>query len=93
MEEKKGAKAVRLTENGRILLEGWARDGLTDEQIAAELDVTPQELSALAEKFPEIAEAINRGREADRMVEKALLERAQAGDARARAFWFSNHRP
>ena len=92
MEKMRDAKAAQLTEKARILLEGWARDGLTDEQIAAELDVTPQELSALAEKFPEIAEAINRGRNADRMVERALLERAQTGDARAQAFWISNHR-
>ena len=28
-----------LTEDGRTLLEGWARDGLTDEQIARNMGV------------------------------------------------------
>lgn len=74
------------------MLEGWARDGMTDEQIAEEIGFRIQEFYTLAEKFPEIAEAIRHGREADDQVERALLDKAQAGDKRARAFLLSNHR-
>ena len=35
----KGKYEYWLTEEGLLLLEGWARDGLTDEQIASNIGI------------------------------------------------------
>ena len=35
----KGKYEYWLTEEGLLLLEGWARDGLTDEQIAQNMGI------------------------------------------------------
>lgn len=63
--------------NGLVLLEGWARDGLTNEQIAANIGISPKTLYEWLKKFPEIKEKIESGKEVvDRLVENALLKRA-----------------
>lgn len=66
-----------LTDEGLIKLEGWARDGLTDEQIAHNMDISPSTLYEWKNKYPEISEALKKGKEViDRQVENALLKRA-----------------
>ena len=40
----KGKYEYWLTNEGLILLEGWARDGLTDEQIAHNMGITSKTL-------------------------------------------------
>ena len=66
-----------ITEDGLILLQGWARGGLTEEQIAKKCSVSPSTLSEWKNKFPEIAEALKEGKEViDTLVENALLKRA-----------------
>lgn len=66
-----------LTDEGLIKLEGWARDGLTDEQIAHNIDISPSTLYEWKNKYPEISEALKKGKEViDRQVENALLKRA-----------------
>jgi transposase-like protein len=60
-----------------ILVEGWARDGLTDVQIAHNLGVGTTTLYEWKNDYTEFAEALKRGKEVvDRMVENALLKRA-----------------
>ncbi len=60
-----------------ILIEGWARDGLTDEQISHNMGVTAKTLYEWKKKYGEICEALKRGKEVvDRQVENALLKRA-----------------
>lgn len=66
-----------LTPDGLIKLEGWARDGLTDEQISRNMGIGTTTLYRWKEKFKEIREALKRGKEVvDREVENALLKRA-----------------
>lgn len=66
-----------ITEEGLMKLEGWARDGLIDEQIAKNIGIHPSTIYDWKKKYPEIAEALKRGKEViDRQVENALLKRA-----------------
>jgi transposase-like protein len=60
-----------------ILIEGWARDGLTDEQIAHNIGIATSTLYEWKKQYAEISEALKRGKAVvDRMVENALLKRA-----------------
>ena len=60
-----------------ILLEGWARDGLTDEQIAEKMGISRSTLSEWKNQFSDISDALKKGKEVvDKMVENALLKRA-----------------
>lgn len=66
-----------ITPEGLLKLEGWARDGLTDEQIAGNIGITATTLYDWKNRFPEFSEALKRGKEVvDRAVENALLKRA-----------------
>lgn len=66
-----------ITEDGLIKIEGWARDGLINEQIANEIGIHPSTLYDWQKKYPEIAEALKKGKDIiDRQVENALLKRA-----------------
>lgn len=72
------AKFKKWTEaQGLTLLEGWARDGLTDEQIAHNMGVHVSTLYEWKRRFPELSEALKKGKEVvDYQVENALLKRA-----------------
>lgn len=60
-----------------ILVEGWARDGLTDELIAEKLGIATSTLYEYKKKYSEFSEALKRGKDViDRQVENALLKRA-----------------
>src|SRR5690625_6353086 len=66
-----------LTDEGLIKLEGWARDGLTDEQIAHNVGISRSTLADWKNKYPDISDALKKGKEVvDLMVENALLKRA-----------------
>lgn len=66
-----------ITEEGLIKIEGWARDGLTDEQIAANIGIAPSTLYEWKKKYSELSESLKKGKEViDRQVENALLKRA-----------------
>ena len=63
-----------ITEEGLLLLEGWARDGLTDEQIAAKMGIVTSTLYDWKKRFSEISETLKRGKEiVDRQVEKGRM--------------------
>lgn len=65
-----------LTPEGLTLLEGWARDGFTDKQIADRLKITSSTLYDWKKKYPEISEAIKKGKEIiDYEVESALQKK------------------
>lgn len=60
-----------------ILVEGWARDGLTDEQIAKNLGINIATFYRYKNEYCEFCEALKRGKEVvDTEVENALLKRA-----------------
>lgn len=66
-----------LTKEGLIKIEGWARDGLTDEQISANMGIDAATLYRWKKKYCEICKALKNGKEiVDRQVENALLKRA-----------------
>ena len=73
----KGKYEYWLTSEGLLKLEGWARRGLTDEQIASNIGITAKTLYEWKNKYSEICETIKKGKEVvDIMVENALLKRA-----------------
>lgn len=73
----KGKYLDWITEEGLLKIEGWARDGLTDEQIAKNIGIGTRTLYEWKNKFPQIMQSLKRGKEVvDRQVENALLKRA-----------------
>ena len=73
----KGKYADWITEDGLLLLEGWARDGLTDEQIAHNIGINVKTLWDWKVRFDPICNALKRGKApVDIQVENALLKRA-----------------
>lgn len=83
-----------LEPDGLTLLEGWARDGLTDEQIAHNCGITTKTLYEWKNAHGDICEALKRGKEVvDYEVENALLKNAMKGDTTAQIFWLKNRRP
>lgn len=66
-----------LTDDGLTLLKGWARDGLTDEQIAHNMKINASTLYDYKKKHSEISESLKKGKEiVDFEVENALLKKA-----------------
>lgn len=66
-----------LEKDKLILLEGWARDGLTYEQIAHNMGIGLTTLKEWRQKQPTIQSALKKGKEVvDIEVENALLKRA-----------------
>lgn len=73
----KGKYEKWLEPDGLLLLEAWARDGLTDEQIAHNMGITRETLRVWKNKFSVISATLKRGKEVvDVEVENALLKRA-----------------
>nr|WP_250160392.1 helix-turn-helix domain-containing protein [Streptococcus uberis] len=60
-----------------LLIEGWARDGLTDKQISKNIGISESTLNDWKKKFPEFSESLKQSKEiADRQVENALHKTA-----------------
>ena len=73
----KGKFSEWLTPEGLLIIEGWARDGLIDEQIAKNMGISRSTLNVWKTKYPDISDALKKGKEVvDREVENALLKRA-----------------
>lgn len=69
-----------LTPEGLLKLEGWARDGLTDEQIAEAIGISRSTLAEWKKNHPDISDTLKKGKEiVDRKIENALFERALGG--------------
>lgn len=74
---KQGKYHEWLTKEGLLKIEGWARDGLTDEDIAHNIGIAAGTLYVWKNEYNEIAEALKEGKQvADRRVENALYKRA-----------------
>lgn len=66
-----------LTEEGLTKIEGWARDGLTDKQIAKNCGVSERTFTKWKSKYTAIKSALKKGKEVvDYEVESALYRRA-----------------
>lgn len=73
----KGKYKEWLEPDKLVLLEGWAKDGLTDEQISEKMGIHVSTLYEWKNDYAEISEALKKGKEVvDRLVENALLKRA-----------------
>lgn len=73
----KGKYQKWLEPDGLLLLEGWARDGLTDAQLAHNIGVSTKTLYEWENRYSTIREAIKKGKApVDIEVENALLKRA-----------------
>lgn len=82
-----------LEEEKLILLEGWARDGLTYEQISNNIGIDTSTLWEWRKKESNISNALKKGREVvDFEVENALLKNALSGNVTAQIFWLKNRK-
>ena len=82
-----------LTDDGITLIRGWARDGLTNEQIAHNMGIAAGTLYGWQNKYVKIDEALRQSKEiVDYEVENALLKAALEGNVTAMIFWLKNRR-
>ena len=78
---RKGTYDEWLTDDGLMQIQGWARDGLTEQQIAHNMGIGLTTLKDWKNKFPSILTAIKKGKApVDLEVENALLKRALGYD-------------
>lgn len=64
-----------------ILIEGWARDGLTDEQIAHNMGIAYSTFKEWKKKYSAFSATLKRNKEVvDRIVENSLFKRAVGYD-------------
>lgn len=88
----KGQYKKWLENDNLILLQGWKRNGLTDEQIANNIGVTPRTLENWKKKHVQIFRALKVGKEQSNfVVEGELFQRAVSGNTTAMIFWLKNN--
>lgn len=74
---RKGVYEEWLTPDGLLRIEGWARDGLTDTQIAHNIGVTERAFCEWKSRFESISSALKKGKApVDIEVENTLLKTA-----------------
>ena len=73
----KGKYEEWLEPEGLLKIEGWARDGLTEEQISHNMGISYSTLKEWKNKYSAISATLKKGKEViDRQVENALLQKA-----------------
>ena len=83
-----------LTKEGLLRIQGWARDGLTDEQIAKNMNIGLTTFYEWKKRYPEFRESLKENKDVvDRKVENALLKNALNGNVTAQIFWLKNRKP
>ena len=66
-----------ITEEGLTVIEGYAREGLIDKEIAGKIGISLDTLNNWKVKFPQVKEALKKGKQVvDFEVEKKLLTKA-----------------
>ena len=74
---RKGLYNDWINKRGLIKLEGYARDGKTDKQIAEIIGISIATFYEWKNRFPEFTDALKNGKEVvDRQVESMLLQKA-----------------
>ena len=77
-----------------VLVEGWARDGLTNKEIAMRLGIGETTFYKIINEHSEVSEVLKKGKEIiDYQVENALLKNALEGNITAQIYWLNNRRP
>lgn len=81
----KGKYEDWITQDGLLLLESYAREGLNDEQIAQKVGISAKTLYEWENRFSEIRKAIKRGKApVDVAVENALYKSAMGFSKKVR---------
>jgi hypothetical protein len=74
---RKGKYEEWLNPDGLLRIEGWARDGLTEAQIAHNMGISVSSLADWKNKYPQLLDALKKGKApVDIEVENALLKSA-----------------
>ena len=77
MAGRKGLYEEWITEDGLTSIEGWAREGATDAQIAKKIGISVTTFCEWKNRFPEFAKALKKGKApVDFKVENQLLKSA-----------------
>lgn len=88
----KGQYQKWLEKENLILLEGWKRNGLTDEQIAHNMGVNPRTLERWKKNHSQICRALKVGHDqANFIIEGKLFRKAMQGNTTAMIFWLKNN--
>ena len=75
-----------------LLLQGWKRDGLTDEQIAQKIGVAPRTLETWKKNYIQIKQCLKVGKEqANFIIENELFKKAKGGNVTAMIFYLKNN--
>lgn len=85
-----------------ILIQGWKRDGLTDEEIASNIGISRMTLHRWQEREKQkhketgskcyICDALKIGKQqANFVIENKLFEKARSGNTTAMIFWLKNN--
>ena len=73
----KGKYEYWLTEEGLMLIEGWCRMGLVETDLCKNMGISLSSLSTWKNQFPQILDALKKGKEvSDMIVENALFKNA-----------------
>jgi hypothetical protein len=90
----KGKSEEWLLPENLIRIQGWARDGLSEEQIAHNMGIVTSTLYEWKKKFSELSNAVKINKDiADRQIENALYKAAKDGNITAQIFWLKNRKP
>lgn len=100
----KGKYEKWLTQESLLKIQGWARDGLTDDVIADNIGISRSTLYEWKRKYSDISDALKESKEvADRKVEGALFNSAVGfvgpngkyypPNITAMIFWLKNRKP
>ena len=82
------------SEEGLLLLGGWARDGKSQTEIAESCGIPLSTLKKWMKSSDDLRQVVECCPEAvDYQVENALLKKAMAGNTSAQIFWLKNRRP
>lgn len=75
-----------------ILLQGWKRDGLTDEEIAHNIGINVRTLGKWKAKYGQIRQALKVGKQqANFVIENVLYKKAKQGNTTAMIFYLKNN--
>lgn len=76
----------------RVLLQGWKRNGLTDQQIAKNIGISRKTLWSWQKRDSNIRNALKMGHdEANFAIESELFKKAMSGNITAMIFWLKNN--
>lgn len=82
------------TEDGLTALTVFARNGLSDEDIAHNCGISRKTLYEWKNSYSDIRDALKTSKDAaDAIIENALYEKAKKGDVTAMIFWLKNRQP